>query len=41
VIRTRNVRAGRRFRLRAKLTFNDGRLYTIDRKRRSCSARAR
>ena len=36
VIRTRNVRAGRRFRLRAKLTFHDGRLYTLDRKRRSC-----
>ena len=36
VIPTRHVRAGRRFRLRAKLTFDDGRLYTIDRKRRTC-----
>ena len=41
LIRTRHVRAGRRFRLRAKVTFDDGRLFTLDRTRRSCAAIAR
>ena len=41
VIRTRHVKAGRRFRLRAQLTFDDGRLRTLDRTRRSCSVLAR
>jgi hypothetical protein len=38
VIRTRHVLAGRRFRVRAKVTFDDGRLFTLDRTRRSCAA---
>ena len=41
VIPTRHVRAGKRFRLRAKVTFDDGRLLTLDRTRRSCVATAR
>jgi N-acetylglucosamine-6-sulfatase len=41
LIRTRHVRAGRRFRVRAKVTFDDGRLFTLDRTRRSCAATAR
>jgi hypothetical protein len=36
-IRTRHVRAGKRFRVRAKVTFDDGRLFTLDRTRRSCA----
>jgi len=40
VVPTRHVRAGRRFKLRAKATFDDGRLMTLDRTRRSCAARA-
>jgi N-acetylglucosamine-6-sulfatase len=39
VIPTRHVRAGRRFRVRAQVTFRDGRLFTLDRLRRACSAR--
>ena len=38
VVRTLHVRAGRKFKLRAKATFDDGRLMTLDRTRRSCAA---
>jgi N-acetylglucosamine-6-sulfatase len=41
VVPTRHVRAGRRFRLRAQLTFDDGRLLTVDRTRRTCAVTAR
>jgi N-acetylglucosamine-6-sulfatase len=41
LVTTRHVRAGRRFKLRARVTFDDGQLLTLDRVRRACVATPR
>jgi N-acetylglucosamine-6-sulfatase len=41
LIRTPHLRAGRRFKLRARVTLDDGQLLTVDRIRRTCAATAR
>jgi hypothetical protein len=41
MVPTRHVRAGRRFKLRARVMLDDGQLLTLDRVRRTCVATAR
>jgi hypothetical protein len=41
VLRGAPVRAGRRFKLRARVELKDGRVFTLDRRPRACRTRSR